>query len=66
MAMTPAKRHQIRAKQEAKQEKRKDLDLLKKQQRKREENNFFPPQKKIKKKLKKVLTFDPINVIINM
>ena len=43
--MTPAKRHQIRAKQE----KRKDLDLLKKHQRKREENNFFPPQKKLKK-----------------
>lgn len=51
MAMTPAKRHQIRAKQEAMQKARKEerLGLAKKQQRKREENNFFPPQKKLKK-----------------
>lgn len=51
MAMTPAKRHQIRAKQEAMQKARKEerLGLAKKHQRKREENNFFPPQKKLKK-----------------
>lgn len=51
MAMTPTKRHQARARQEAMQKARKDqrLGLAKKQQRKREENNFFPPQKKLKK-----------------
>lgn len=51
MAMTPAKRHQIRAKQEAMQKARKEerLGLAKKQSKKKGRKWFLPPQKKLKK-----------------
>ena len=68
MEMTHAKRHQIRAKQEEMQKARKEerLGLAKKTTKKKGRKEFLPPSKKIKKKLKKVLTFDLINVTINM